>query len=190
MKIESLHIGHFGRFSDYTLDFKNGFSVLYGDNEDGKSTILECLRMLFYGSSGRGSDPAKNPRVRYLPWDGTKMSAAVEFEEKGRRYRLERRFGKTNAGDRVMLKDALTGESIPCTGEPGEEFFGMGLSAFEKSLFIGQLGSFSGSGDKEDEMNRRLANLVSTGDETASYTQVAQRLLKAQNSLSTAISLI
>lgn len=186
MKIERLHIGHFGRFSDYTLDFKNGFSILYGDNEDGKSTILECLRMLFYGSSGRGSDPARNPRVRYLPWDGTKMSAAVEFEEKGRRYRLERRFGKTNAGDRVTLKDALTGESLPCTGEPGEEFFGMGISAFEKSLFIGQLGGFSGSGDKEDEMNRRLANLVSTGDETASYTQVAQRLLKAQNSLSTA----
>lgn len=186
MRIERLHIGRFGRFSDYTLEFGDGFSVLYGDNEDGKSTILECLRMLFYGSAGRGSDPARNPRVKYQPWDGSKMSAAVEFEEKGRRYRLERRFGKTNAGDRVALKDALTGESLPCTGEPGEEFFGMGLSAFEKSLFIGQLGGFSGSGDKEDEMNRRLANLVSTGDETASYTQVAQRLLKAQNSLSTA----
>lgn len=185
MKIERLHIAHFGKFSDYTLAFEDGFSVFYGDNEDGKSTILECLRMLFYGSAGRGSDPGKNPRIKYLPWDGSKMAAAVEFQEKGRHYRLERNFGKTNSGDRVVLKDALTGEILPCSGEPGEEFFGMGLSAFEKSLFIGQLGGFSGSADKEDEMNRRLANLVSTGDETASYTLVEQRLKKAQNSLCT-----
>ena len=51
MKIERLHIAHFGKFNDYTLAFEDRFSVFYGDNEDGKSTILECLRMLFYGST-------------------------------------------------------------------------------------------------------------------------------------------
>ena len=63
MKIERLHIAHFGKFSDYTLAFEDGFSVFYGDNEDGKSTILECLRMLFYGSAGRGI--SVNPVRRY-----------------------------------------------------------------------------------------------------------------------------
>ncbi len=183
MRIKRLEIGAFGKFRNYTLELEDGFSLFYGENEEGKSTVMEFVRMMFYGSSVRGGDAATNPRKKYLPWDGAKMEGAIVLEWKGRQLRLQRSFGASNAGDRVSLVDAVTGETIPCGNEPGEMFFGMGASAFERSLFIGQLGSFSSSGDKEGEMNRLLTNLVSSGDETASYTLVEKRLQEASNAL-------
>ena len=186
MKISRIHIGHFGKLKEYTLDLENGFQILYGNNEDGKSTVMAFIRMMFYGSEGRSSDLSKNMRKKYLPWDGAKMSGYIEFEDNGIVYRLERLFGASNATDKISLWNTATGEKekIASGTDIGQRFFGIGAAAFEKSVFIGQAGSMAGSGaDKDDEITQRLLNLVSTGDESVSQKRVETRLRAAMDEL-------
>ena len=67
MKIKSVNIAAFGGLKNKVIDFKDGFNVIYGDNENGKTTVMSFIKMMFYGS-GRGSAQiAKNPRKKYTP---------------------------------------------------------------------------------------------------------------------------
>ena len=50
MKINSIHIASFGKFKDFSFNFSDGFNIIYGDNEDGKTTIMSFIKMMFYGS--------------------------------------------------------------------------------------------------------------------------------------------
>ena len=184
MKIKRIHIDHFGKLNDFDLEFTDGFQVLYGNNEDGKSTIMAFIKMMFYGSAGKSSDLTKNIRKKYMPWDGSKMSGSIEFECGGTVYRVERLFGASNATDKISLWNQATGEKekIASGADLGQRFLGMGDTAFEKSVFIGQAGSMAGA-DKDDEITQKLLNLVSTGDESVSQKKVDTRLQTAKEKL-------
>lgn len=184
MKIKRIHIDHFGKLKDFELAFTDGFQVIYGKNEDGKSTIMAFIKMMFYGSAGKSSDLTKNKRKKYMPWDGSKMSGSIEFECGGTVYRLERLFGASNATDKISLWNQTTGEKekIASGTNLGQRFLGMGDTAFEKSVFIGQAGSMAGA-DKDDEITQKLLNLVSTGDESVSQKKVDTRLQSAKEQL-------
>jgi exonuclease SbcC len=186
MKINKIQIYRFGKLENYSLDFENGCNIIYGDNEDGKSTIMAFIKMMFYGSTGKSADLSKNTRKKYTPWDGSKMSGSIEFEDKGIAYRIERQFGVSNATDKIILWNKATGEKegIASGTDLGQRFFGIGATAFEKSVFIGQAGSVADAGaDKEDEITQKLLNLVSTGDESISQKKVDNRLQTAKEEL-------
>ena len=54
MKLQSLHINHFGHFSDFDLQLGSApFVVLHGHNEAGKTTLLQFLRQLLFGFEAR-----------------------------------------------------------------------------------------------------------------------------------------
>jgi len=186
MVIKKIHIDRFGKFEDYTIELDDKCNVIYGCNEDGKSTIMTFIKMMFYGFSGKSSDISKNLRKKYQPWDGSKMSGSIDFIVNSVPYQLVRVFGNTNSTDQITVMNLATGEreSLPAKKEPGQIYFGIGASAFEKSVFIGQGGSFEDSGvDKDDEITERLLNLVSTGDESVSQKKVDERLQKAKEAL-------
>lgn len=186
MKINKIEIGNFGKFQNYKLDFDDGINIIYGNNEDGKSTIMAFIKMMFYGSTGKSVDLSKNIRKKYMPWNGAKMSGAIEFEDKGINYRIEKIFGASNATDKVNLWNKAAGEKekVASGTDIGQRFFGIGAAAFEKSVFIGQIGSTIGSEvDKEDEITQKLLNLVSTGDESVSQKKVTDRLRTAKEAL-------
>jgi len=186
MRINKIQINRFGKLEDYSLDFDDGCNIIYGNNEDGKSTIMAFIKMMFYGSTGRNADLTKNIRKKYMPWGGAKMSGSIEFEDKAITYRIERMFGASNSTDKISLWNKATGEKegIASGTDLGQRFFGIGAAAFEKSVFIGQAGSMSDFGaDKEDEITQKLLNLVSTGDETVSQKKVENRLQTAMDEL-------
>ncbi|NLH02412.1 MAG: hypothetical protein GX488_11150, partial [Clostridiales bacterium] len=99
-------------------------------------------------------------------------------------YRRERLFGAANATDKISLWNQTTGEKekIASGTDLGQRFLGMGDTAFEKSVFIGQAGSMAGA-DKDDEITQKLLNLVSTGDESVSQKKVDTRLQSAKEQL-------
>lgn len=186
MKIRKIHIDKFGKLSNYSLDFADGCNIIYGNNEDGKSTVMAFIKMMFYGSSGKSGDLAKNVRKRYLPWDGAKMAGSIEFDYNEIGYRIERIFGATNTTDKINLWNLATGEKegVANLESLGQRFFGIGAEAFEKSVFIGQAGIvMDNSNDKDDEITGRLLNLVSTGDESVSQKKVEKRLQTAKEAL-------
>lgn len=186
MKINKIEIDNFGKLENYSFIFDDGINIIYGNNEDGKSTIMAFIKMMFYGSTGRSTDLLKNIRKKYMPWNGAKMSGAIEFEDKEVKYRVEKRFGASNATDKINLWNQITGEKekIASATDIGQRFFGIGAAAFEKSVFISQIGStISSDGDKEDEITQKLLNLVSTGDESVSQKKVGERLRLAKEAL-------
>ena len=62
MKINSLYIASFGGIKNLKLDFSDDFNIIYGNNEDGKSTVMAFIKMMFYGSERGGNTLSKNIR--------------------------------------------------------------------------------------------------------------------------------
>lgn len=184
MKITKIYISAFGGLRDYTLEMKDGFTCIFGENENGKTTLMAFLRMMFYGSGRTARQASKNPRQRYQPWSGEPMGGRIYFEHAGKRFCLEREFRKSDATDRVTLRNLDLGTSETVPSDIGRRFFALGDGAFERSVFIGQAG-FSSDEDAAGEIAGRLSNLAVTGDEGASYRQVQKRIEDALSELKT-----
>ena len=180
MKINQINIDGFGKLRDFHIDFRNGFNIIYGNNEDGKSTLMDFIKMMFYGSPASKRDEIlRNPRKKYLPKDGGSMGGNIVFENQGKSYRLERVFSASNSSDKINLYNLTDSVQMPVPAKTtiGQMFFGFNASAFEKTFFINQIGSPI---NDDDEINQRLANLNSTGDESISSRKVRSRLLCAK----------
>lgn len=65
----------------------------------------------------------------------------------------------------------------------GNEIFGLSLGAFERTVFIGQFGFPESDAKSESEINSRLSNIASTGDESVSFETVKNRILKPKTAL-------
>lgn len=181
MKIDRIYIEAFGGLKKFTLKLSEGFNTVYGQNENGKSTVMAFIKMMFYGSEQRqSSDLSKSTRRRYTPWDGSKMAGSIDFEHTGKRYRLEREFGASNSTDKLTLYDLDMGTRQSVAGNIGQEFFGISASAFERSVFVGQFGAEESDSAAEGEINAKLSNIAVTGDGDASYQTVFERLEDAR----------
>ena len=187
MKINKLYIHSFGKLKDKTVDFSNGFNLIYGENEQGKTTLMEFIKMMFYGSKGRGNEICKNTRVKYKPWDNSIMSGKIYFEFQNKNYCLERVFGTSNATDTITLTDTDTGTIQKLSNKEvlGEKLFGLGFDAFEKTIFINNLLSFEDNNEADGEINSKLSNLTSTADENISFETVQNRITAAMDAIKT-----
>ncbi len=183
MKIKSIYISAFGGVKNLKLDLNDSFNIIYGENEQGKTTVMSFIKMMFYGSDRAKNDLAKSPRKKYTPWDNSQMAGSVDFEKDGKNYRLERIFGDSNSTDKVTLINTDLGTRENVTADIGTKLFGLSAAAFERSIFIGQFGFPESNASAEGEINSKLSNLALTGEEDASFDEVYKRLEKAKLSL-------
>lgn len=185
MLIKKIEIEHFGKLNNFKLDLSDGLNFIYGRNEDGKSTIMAFVRMMFYGNVGVSRELSVNARKRYRPWNGALMGGAIEFEADGKNYRLQKVFGPTAGKDEVLLINLDNGETVPLDSgeEVGTHFFGMELDGFEKSVFIGRNGGFSGNDGKNDGITEKLINLTTSADEKLSLSGALASLNNAKEKL-------
>lgn len=186
MTINKIYISAFGGLKDYTLELNDGFNVIHGENENGKSTVMAFVKMMFYGSGRKSSDINKNLRMKYKPWDGGIMGGRIYFEHGGRRYCLEREFKSNDSSDRIALRDLDFGSNVPiAVSDIGTRFFGLSDAAFERCAFINGTGVFLSDADSGSELNAKLSNTVTTGDESTSYELIKKRIVSAVNELVT-----
>ena len=183
MKINKIHIISFGGLKNYTLELSDGFNCIYGQNEQGKTTVMSFIKMMFYGSERGSSQISKNIRKKYTPWDGSPMAGSIEFESDGKPYKLEREFRSSNSTDKVTLTDLSLGEKQTVEGNIGVRLFGLSSAAFDRSIFIGQSGFPENDPNAEGELNARLSNMASTGEEQISLEEISSRIEKARFSL-------
>ncbi len=184
MKIKSIYISAFGGVKDLRLDLNDNFNVIYGENENGKTTVMSFIKMMFYGSERAKGDLAKSPRKKYTPWDNSQMAGSIDFEKDGKNYRIERIFGESNSTDKVTLIDTDLGRRENVSADIGTKLLGLSSAAFERSIFIGQFGFPESNANAEGEINSKLSNLALTGEEDASFDEVYKRLEKAKLALS------
>ena len=110
MKIVSCHIAHFGKIEDFKYNFEPGFNSILHGNGWGKTTFSVFMKAMFYGLEYSPNTKKKLlERNHYLPWDGSVCGGNIVFRAKGKEYRIERTFGKTDRDDTFALYDNVTG---------------------------------------------------------------------------------
>lgn len=185
MRITELHIAGFGKLQDYSLCFADGFNLIYGDNEKGKTTLLAFIKAMLYGFESRGKKKvAENEFLHYMPWNGGNMGGTLSFTYRDNEYILERTFGKTKSSDKQRLFNRTTGEEVALEKScVGEQLFGIPPETFEQTVFISQSGGVIAEDQKNNDIVTKLANLISSGEEEVSVQQVEQRLKNAINKI-------
>ncbi|MCA9263432.1 MAG: AAA family ATPase [Planctomycetales bacterium] len=89
MKITELHIERFGHYLDQHFELSPGFQLIYGDNESGKSTLLELIRQLLFGFTHKND-------YNFGPSDREIAASAHVLLDSGRPAHFRRRKGNRN----------------------------------------------------------------------------------------------
>ncbi len=172
----------FGNLENAVLTPTEGLNIVQAPNESGKSTWAAFLLTMLYGFDPKARRGAgKLIEVdRYTPWSGKAMEGVLELEHEGRRITVQRTSTPTKPFGVFRAYDTDTGEDIPeLTAENcGLSLLGVERSVFLRSAFIGQNASFV---DVNAELEQRLSRLVSTGDESVSYSETEKRLRTWRN---------
>lgn len=187
MIINKIEIDGFGKLSAKSLDLAPGFNLIFGANENGKTTLMSFVKMMFYSSASRSekiSDLSKSLRKKYRPWNGSQMSGSIEFTKDGIRYRIQKTFMKSEGTDKTVIFNLDSGEQIKIEkpNEAGEFFWGMTLDEFDRSVFFGQTGGFSAD-INGDSLALRISNLTVSGDENTSQDLVVKHINEALEEL-------
>lgn len=183
MRITEIYIGAFGKLKDFTLKLDDGFNVIFGENENGKTTVMAFIKAMFYGTGKKTQALNESIRQKYTPFDGSVMCGRIYYIKDEKRFCLERQFLKSDSTDKITLTNLETGEVMPETNEIGQKLFGIGAQAFSSSMFIGTDRSFSVDDTASGELNSRLSAVALTGDENTSYKKIEDKIIKAKESI-------
>lgn len=74
MKIQKLKINGFGKLENKELNFTDGLNIVYGNNECGKSTLLEFIHSMFFGASKNKKGREESILNKYTPWQAEVFS--------------------------------------------------------------------------------------------------------------------
>lgn len=187
MIINKLNIISFGGLKDKVIELKEDVNLIYGENEKGKSTIQNFIRIWLYGmNSKRTKDIKSNDRLRFMPITGEKIRGELYITHNNRSYIISRSFGATKKEDTSEIIDFETGEEILDIpkDEPGRYFFNVNSQTFYKTLFINQLG-VSISRDKEEEIIDKAANLLNSDSDNVSVQKALEKLETIRKSITT-----
>ena len=173
----------FGQLQGRTLELQEGLNILQSPNESGKSTWCAFLASMLYGINSRERDRAGfiADKNRYAPWSGATMSGRLDCGTDLGELTLTRTTRRqTSPMGEFSAVYAGTGDAVPdLTGRTcGETLLGVSREVFERSAFIRQ----SGLAVTQDAgLERRIAALISAGEEDTSYTEAADALKKQLN---------
>ena len=182
MKIKSMSAS-FGGLNKARLELGEGLNLISAPNEAGKSTWCAFLKAMLYGIDTRDRDK-KNylaDKNRYQPWSGAPMEGKIQLEWQGREITLRRGpRGNTPFGSFSAVY-TNSGEAVPelSAANCGQMLTGVGREVYERSAFIGQGGTLAIT--TAPELEKRIADLVTTGREDVSYAQTEQRLREMRN---------
>ena len=187
MIIKEVKIESFAGIKEKHIFLDSGINVLYGENEAGKSSIQSFIKVMLFGmNSSRSKDIKQNERVKYKPFTGGSIKGEITIDHNNKEIVIRRTFGATKKDDicKVYYKD--TGDDVPNIDldEPGKSFLGISKNTYLKTLYIGQLG-VSISKDKEDDLQERITNMLSSGDEGISINKALEKLLAIKKKLVT-----
>jgi len=186
MKIEKINISDFGCLSGRSFELSSGFNLIRGDNESGKSTLLEFIKFIFYGLPRKTQEDAA-VRERSISWKNGCAAGSLTFSlDSGKKYRIERR-GILRIGEKretyseeCHIFDVETGAQVHKGESPGELFLGVPVSVFESTCFVRQsaLSSIDAGG-----VGSALENILLSADENVNLQKSLDKLDLARRTL-------
>ncbi len=170
MRLLELYIEEFGSLKGLLIQPGKGLTVIYGENESGKSTVWSFIKFMLYGLPKRGSAE----RERAVSRDGHRAAGRMTVEVDGETYQIDRRLvDGARASERVAVSRVRDGEPFFAGEVPGEALLGVPREVFENSCAIGQTMCAGISGKKEASA---IQNLLTSADETVEIDKIVAKL--------------
>ena len=168
----------FGTLAGDELKPGEGLNIIYAPNESGKSTWCAFLRAMLYGidTAQRARAGRLPDKTKYAPWSGAPMEGLIELTHRGEAITLRRTTAQRGA-PMGEFSAVYTGTNIPVPGltaaNVGQALTGVSADVFTRTAFIGQGGvMLSGT----PELEKRIAAIVTSGEEDCSYTEADAQL--------------
>ncbi len=184
MKILRCDLQAFGAYTDTTFQFKDGWNLMVGPNELGKTTLLHFIEGMLYGFLNPASKTRRTvpPYERYRRTDG-RYHGAMVVEHDGQIYRLERDFNQhaltvyneatgQDISDRLVQHPVF--KHVDCA-----QWFDLPYPFFKNSVRLTQQ-ELMPDDSAQDYLVSRLQNLEATGSQSLSATK-ALAYLKDQS---------
>ena len=181
MKILSMQ-ATFGKLDNESILFSPDLNVIHAPNEWGKSTWCAFIAAMLYGidTRERTTQTALADKEHYAPWSGKPMSGRMDVEWGGKKITIER---STKGRVPFGIFSAYETESGLPVAELSADNCGLVLLGVEKSVFLKS--AFIRQNDmpvtQDETLRRRLNALVTTGDESNTGDQLAQKLKDLKN---------
>ena len=172
----------FGKLNHETITLKPGVNIIEAPNEWGKSTWCAFILAMCYGidTSSRSKKDFIADKERFAPWSGVPMSGRMDIQWDGRDITIERStkgrsiFGVFKAYETESGIEVSELTAANC----GEKLLGVEQSVFARAGFV-RLKDMPVTQD--ESLRRRLNSLVTTGDESGSADDLAQKLKDLKN---------
>ena len=173
----------FGKLREQTLELQDGLNILQAPNETGKSTWCAFLLAMLYGVNTKERDRAGvlADKNRFAPWSGVAMSGRLDCRTGEDALSLCRVTRRQTApmGDFQALYAGTTDPVPGLTGTNcGETLLGVSREVYARSAFIRQGGV---AVTQDPGLERRIAALVTSGEEDTSYMETVEILKKQLN---------
>lgn len=101
----------YGSFVDRTIDFSPSFNLVYGKNEEGKSTIFSFIKSMLYGQYMQGHKNLTRDKdlfFKYRPWYSSAYKGTMEVISSGETFIIYRDFNNND----YSLKNLSTGQDV------------------------------------------------------------------------------
>jgi len=184
MQIKNLKVNGFGKLKYKEINLENGINVIYGKNETGKSTLLKYITSMFYGLS-KNKNGGTIPEVeKYEPWNTEEFSGKLVYKlDNNETYEVYRDFKKKNPKIfNKNLEDISKEFNIDKT--KGNQFFyeqvGVEEEIFASSIITKQA-EVKLDEREQNTLIQKISNILGTGEDTASYTAIVNKLKKKLN---------
>lgn len=172
----------FGQLEGKTLCLEPGLNVITAPNEWGKSTWCAFLLAMLYGidTKQRAKAGMLPDKERYKPWSGKPMEGTITLNWQGREITIQRKSkGRIPMGE-FRAFETSSGVPVPeLTAENcGQQLLGVERSVYARSGFL-RGGDLPVSQD--ENLQRRLNQLVTTGDDSDAGPELERRLRELRN---------
>lgn len=181
MKINYLKINGFGKIENKEIELSEKINLIYGKNETGKSTLLKFISGMFYGISKNKNKKEFSDYEQYKPWKAEEFSGKIIYKlDNNEEYEVYRDFSKKNP--QIYNKN---GEEISklfnINKTKGNEFFYEQTKIDEDTFFSTTTITQNQvvlDNDKQQILTQKIANILSTGEESVSYKKAIEKLNK------------
>ena len=182
MRINNLRINSFGKLENRDLEFGK-FNLIYGDNEAGKSTLLNYIMHMFYGMNKSKTLKSNSDYDRFCPWNSNDFSGQINYDlDDGSNYRVYRDFDKKE----IFIYDKNNTEIsnlFSVDKKLGNQFLlnqiKLDRDLLEKTFVINQ-NSLKVLKNDRDELIQKISNLIESGSEEISYEKLQKKLVNLQ----------
>ena len=183
MKLDKLKINAYGKLTDKEIELDDHINVIRGENEAGKSTILNFIVNMLYGISKNKNGKAYSDFEKYKPWNHEDFSGKIEYTlDNKETFEVFRDFKKKNPQIFNDKKEDIS-KQFNIDKSKGNEFF-YEQTKMDETLFLSTIvvNQEQVKLEKSEQtiLIQKIANLVGTGEDNVSYKRAIDRINRRQ----------